>query len=238
MSSDYTRIGLVTGALILASLLIWWTDADLRLARLVYDEQVRWPGLHSMPWLMIYKYAAVPAFVLAGLALATLLLGFFARSLGSYRRQALFLILLLVLGPGLLVNVLFKDNLGRARPRELVEFGGQYQFSQIWERGKTGNNSSFPSGHGSVGFYMIGPWFLLRRRRPAWSALWLVSGTVYGSVVGAARILQGGHFLSDVLWAGGMVYLAGEFLALFLLPPVSAPDKERAATREDNVEAM
>jgi len=33
--------------------------------------------------------------------------------------------------------------------------------------------------------------------------------------MGVARMVQGGHFPSDVLWAGGMVYLVG--LSLYYL---------------------
>ncbi|HBH49073.1 MAG TPA: PAP2 family protein, partial [Bacteroidales bacterium] len=41
------------------------------------------------------------------------------------RRWALMMILTIVLGPGLLVNATFKDNWGRPRPNEIVEFGGK-----------------------------------------------------------------------------------------------------------------
>ena len=153
-----------------------------------------------------------------GFSLLVLLVGTVARPLKLYRKQALFLVLLLIVGPGLLVNVLLKDNLGRARPRELIEFGGKYEFSQIWEMGKTGKNSSFPSGHSSVGFYMIAPWFLLRRQKRSKGLVWLAGGMGYGLLIGGARILQGGHFLSDVVWSGGLVYITGELLILLIFP--------------------
>lgn len=210
------RFGAAVALLMLLSFFIWLTDSDLGLARLVYDDQIRWPGLGRFPWNFIYTYAAIPAFVLAGIALVVLLFGFVNKSLAAYRRQALFLVLLLVLGPGLVVNVIFKDNQGRARPRELIEFGGKYEFSQMWEKGATGRNSSFPSGHSSAGFYLMAPWFILRRYQRRKAFAWLGGGIAYGSLVGATRILQGGHFLSDVLWAGGMVFLTGEILALLL----------------------
>lgn len=40
------------------------------------------------------------------------------------RRAAIFLLISLALGPGLLVNTVFKDHWGRARPSQIVEFGG------------------------------------------------------------------------------------------------------------------
>jgi membrane-associated PAP2 superfamily phosphatase len=35
--------------------------------------------------------------------------------------------------------------------------------------------------------------------------------------MGATRVVQGGHFTSDILWAGGIVYLTGALLARWLL---------------------
>ena len=61
---------------------------------------------------------------------------------------------------------------------------------------------------------MIGPWFFLRQRQKQLALTFLVVGIGWGIVVGVARILQGGHFFSDVVWAGGLVYLVGGLLAL------------------------
>jgi len=218
VSKIYIRIGVATVPLLLLSFIIWISDGDLRLARFVFDDQIGWPGINRFPWDFIYNYAAIPAFILFGLSLIVLLVGIAVRPLKLYRKQAIFLVLLMIIGPGLLVNVLLKDNLGRARPRELIEFGGKYEFSQIWEMGKTGKNSSFPSGHSSVGFYMIAPWFLLRRQKQSQGLAWLAGGMGLGLLIGSARILQGGHFLSDVLWSGGLVYITGELLVWLIFP--------------------
>lgn len=199
-----------------ATLFVWALEADLEVARLVYVENEQWPGIESFPWDFIYHYAVLPSLLMAGASLIILLLGFIYRSMAQYRMQTLFMVLLMLLGPGLVVNVLLKDNMGRARPREIVEFGGQHQFTQIWQKGDTGKNSSFPSGHAAGAFYLIAPWFLLRRKKPGPAAACLIFGLAYGSLVGAARIMQGGHFLSDVIWAGGLVYLAGEILVRLL----------------------
>ena len=130
--------------------------------------------------------------------------------------RAIFILLLLALGPGLVVNVLLKDQLGRARPREVVEFGGHHQFTQFWQPGSTGSNSSFPSGHAAIAFFMIAPWFVLRDNKQIIATGFLVFGLSFGALVGVARILQGGHFVSDVVWAGGLIYLIGGGLALIM----------------------
>jgi lipid A 4'-phosphatase len=62
-------------------------------------------------------------------------------------RAALFLILTLVLGPGLLVNVALKDHWARPRPGMVTEFGGTMVFRPWWDpRGACASNCSFVSG--------------------------------------------------------------------------------------------
>jgi membrane-associated PAP2 superfamily phosphatase len=39
-----------------------------------------------------------------------------------------------------------------------------------------------------------------------------VAGLFYGALMGLTRMIQGGHFLTDVIWAGCLVYLTGLFL--------------------------
>ncbi|MCF6289837.1 MAG: phosphatase PAP2 family protein [Desulfobacterales bacterium] len=207
---------IVGSGLILCTALIRLTGADLGLARLVVGPDNRWPGVGSVFWKAIYNYANLPAIFLAGGAALCLLAGSFVPRLLKYRRFALFLVLLLALGPGLIVNVVLKDNWGRARPGEIVEFGGQHQYTHILRPGDSGPNSSFPSGHAAVAFFLIAPYFYYRTRSRRVAVSFLLLGLGWGLLTGAARILQGGHFLSDVLWAGGIVYLTGALLAALL----------------------
>ena len=220
------KFGVPLSVLLGFTFAVWFFNADLKVAGLVYIENEQWPGVDSFPWNLLYDYGPVPAFVMAGAGLVALILSFFNRSFVKYRIQAVFLVLLLIAGPGLVVNVLLKDTQGRPRPREVIEFGGKHHFSQIWQKGDTGKNSSFPSGHASAGFYLMAPWFLLRRKNPSLAVGWLLFGLSYGSLVGTARIMQGGHFLSDVVWAGGLVYLTGEALALLLKPELLPSTKD------------
>jgi lipid A 4'-phosphatase len=134
---------------------------------------------------------------------------FFSRQ----RRAALYLLLVMIIGPGLLVNTVFKDHWGRARPSQVVEFGGNKQFTRAAvPSDQCAKNCSFVSGHASVGFYFLALAFVLPRRR----ALWLAIGTAAGLVIGFVRIAQGGHFLSDVLFSGIVVYLTALLLHALL----------------------
>lgn len=85
-----------------------------------------------------------------------------------------------------------------------------------WEKGIAGSGKSFPSGHASMGFYMFSPYFVLRRSSRPGSIGFLVLGLGYGALMGLARMIQGGHFASDVVWAGGFIYLSGLLLSVLL----------------------
>jgi hypothetical protein len=110
------------------------------------------------------------------------------------------------------VNVILKDHYGRSRPRDVVELGGRDAFVPVGVprfgasvQGAEGK--SFPCGHCAMGFYLATPWLALRRRRPRLGRAFLAAGLVAGGLLGAARMMAGGHFLSDVLWSGGLVWL-------------------------------
>jgi membrane-associated PAP2 superfamily phosphatase len=124
----------------------------------------------------------------------------------------LFLAALLALGPGLAVNGVLKPYWSRPRPKEIKAFGGTQEYISVWQRGPLGVGKSFPSGHASMGFYLMAPAFVLYRRRPRWALAFLLLGLAGGAVIGLGRVAQGQHFPSDVLWAGGLVYLSGVLL--------------------------
>ena len=115
-------------------------------------------------------------------------------------RGALFLILSLVIGPGLLVNGVLKEGWGRARPGMVTEFGGDYAFTPWWDpRGTCDSNCSFVSGETSAAVWMTAPAMLAP---PPWRAAALGAALVYGVAMAMTRLLAGGHFLSDVIFAG------------------------------------
>jgi lipid A 4'-phosphatase len=118
------------------------------------------------------------------------------------RRAAAFLLLVLLIGPGLIVNTL-KDTWGRARPVAVEEFGGDKRFTPaLVPSDQCRRNCAFTSGHAAFGFWWMAPAFVDRRRRGMWFAL----GLALGLGIGLVRIAQGGHFLSDVLFSGWVVY--------------------------------
>ena len=114
--------------------------------------------------------------------------------------QALFVILAFAIGPGLLVNVVLKNNSHRPRPANVQDFGGSSDYAPPFDfSGACDTNCSFVAGDPSMGFGFLAVALLLppaRRNRAAVAAIGL------GAAIGLMRILWGAHFFSDVVFSG------------------------------------
>ena len=209
----------------LASLVIRFFDLDRKISELHYDSvRQLWPCERADPWLSFYRYGTYPPVILGAVGGAVFLFGrrlwpsLDERQLKLLRLNGLFLALMLIIGPGLVVNLGLKSLVGRPRPLQCQEFDGQMAFRHVGEiAAHKFPNSSFPSGHAAVAFFMMAPGFLVGSNRPLARAAWILGGIFYGIAMGFTRVLQGGHFVSDVLWAGVIVYLVGGGLANLLL---------------------
>jgi len=224
----------VAAVLAVATLVSWTTRLDLVAGDLFRSPCCSWPMAERPFWSFVYRYGVLAGVLLAAAALVAFTLTYWlpARLL-EWRRPALFLVLVAALGPGLVVNVIFKDHWGRPRPREVVELGGQERFLPVWVLGSDPQAKSFPCGHCAIGFYLGVPWLVLRRRRRALAAGFLAAGLAWGVTLGAARMMAGGHFLSDVIWAGGMVWLVALGLHRLLRPEeVPPPPTPEALARQ------
>jgi len=88
--------------------------------------------------------------------------------LGDRRRELVYLMLTLALGPGLLVNSVLKEHSGRARPVQTVDFGGTQQFSAAWVwADQCRTNCAFVSGHAAVSTWPVAVGFAARTRATA-----------------------------------------------------------------------
>lgn len=126
---------------------------------------------------------------------------------GLYRKRALwnltprnflFVALSIGLGAGLVTNVVFKDSWGRARPSQILEFGGPKQFSPPFMRSKQcDKNCSFVSGDASLAASFMAFAMIAERNRRRW---WIGLG-IFTAIVGLMRMGRGSHFLSDVVFA-------------------------------------
>jgi lipid A 4'-phosphatase len=212
-------------AMIGVSAIIRIFDIDLSVSDLCYDRNRRyWPFDTAQPWLWFYRNGTLPPLILGiggGLVFLFGTLAFRNSDpvrIQRARRAGLFLALLLLIGPGLLVNSSLKMMWGRPRPWQCEQFGGEFQFVPVGELGTTNiPNSSFPSGHAAVAFFLMGLGFVVSPNRPWLRGLCFFGGIAYGMAMGITRVMQGGHFTSDVLWAGAIVYFVAVGLSRMLL---------------------
>ena len=135
-------------------------------------------------------------------------------------RRVLFLLLTLICGPGLIVNVILKEQWGRSRPYRVEAFGGEREFTAAFvTTGSCKSNCSFVSGDAAMGYYLIAFFFIARKRR--WTIA--LAAHALGTALGLVRIAQGAHFLSDVVFSGFFIFLVAWSLAIFLLPSRENP---------------
>jgi lipid A 4'-phosphatase len=120
-------------------------------------------------------------------------------------RAIVFLISTLALAPGLFVNVVLKEHWGRPRPIEVTQFGGNEHYVPWWDpRGECDKNCSFVSGDVAGAIWTMAPATLAP---PQWRALAYGASLALGTGMAVVRVIQGGHFVSDTIFAGVFTFL-------------------------------
>ncbi|MCB2081446.1 MAG: phosphatase PAP2 family protein, partial [Rickettsiales bacterium] len=205
LKATEVRILLVTG-MMLAALFITFPQIDLWVSGLFYQANA---GGFTLREAMLPETVHRMVPVITVVTFALLVLAYIVKSQRPNafplltRRALLFLILALLIGPGLVVNSIFKENWGRARPVNIEQFGGEKTFTPAWIVSDQGGKS-FSSGDAAVGFFFAAFAYLYSGRKCRQVFL---AGVGFGLLLGLVRIVMGGHFLSDVLFSGIFVLL-------------------------------
>ena len=226
----YPRTGWLRNALIgvgvTAALTVLFrvTELDLRWQALAYSPiEPHWPHGRLLGWVLVYHLGTLPGLMLSVLAAVGLGLSFVRTQFVRWRYPCLFLVLLLALGPGLLINLVAKGFGGRPRPDQILEFGGLLQFRYPLQPGLPHKGFSFLCGHCSMGFMFMGLFFLLRGWK-RWACL--LGGLLFGLLQGVGRMVQGAHFASDALLGASVMFTLAAALA-----PVAAWQPQAGAER-------
>ena len=221
--------------LVVGTVLIRLLDVDLKVATVFFVDGA-WPWREKPFIQLLYRHGSWPVVLVSSIAILVWIASAFHTAFRPHRRLAMFLVLVLAIGSGLLVNAIFKDHFGRPRPAEVTLFGGTREFAPVWEPHIGQGGGSFPSGHAAMGFYWLclGVYFSERNRRAA--AAFTALGLIHGACMGFGRMAQGQHWLSDVLWSAGFIYFTAWALygALRLrpeLPPSRSVSDEESVRR-------
>jgi lipid A 4'-phosphatase len=215
----------VLGALVcLASVPTIWPGLDLLAAAPYFGAP---PAIESLEWWWVrgindWVPAAFRVLILLCLV-AWLALKLQGRAI-PWRMTLLYIAIAGTLGPGIVVNLGFKDHWQRARPYQVQNFGGEKQFTRAAViTDQCDENCSFVSGHVACGYFFVSLMLLHRRRAKTWAVVGLTSA----ALIAFARMSDKAHWLSDTLWAGPITlltsWLVWKIMVHIYRPPLNAP---------------
>jgi lipid A 4'-phosphatase len=178
-----------------------------------------WFLRRDQPWAFLYDYGEYPTWILGALALALCVAVKLGKVPRSYFKPSLVVILTAILGPGLLVNGILKPNWGRPRPSEIAGMGGDREYRRVWEPQGPGHGRSFTCGHCAMA-YAVSSVAAFYPLHPVVAVIALTGGLAFGTAAGIARLVQGGHFPTDIIWSGVLVLMlvAALYYLVFRIP--------------------
>jgi lipid A 4'-phosphatase len=201
-----------------------WPGLDLWVTGQFHDPRLgfsaadsRWPNLGRLAIWRVSELVLV-------ISIGALVYGLLRRRdvFGVPRRVWGYVLSLYAVGPGLLVDVVLKPLWGRARPANVVEFGGTLDFTQPYQlANECMRNCSFVSGEvsGAVALAVSLILILLHQRERMGAATFQFAVAVVSAVPFFSawqRIAAGRHFLSDAVFAALFTLLVAVVLsALF-----------------------
>jgi lipid A 4'-phosphatase len=162
------------------------------------------------------------SYAFCGLAVILLAVGLFRYGWADVRTRIwAIIVLLFLLAPGLLVNGLLKEFWGRARPRDVREFGGGLDFSPPFQMvSECFTNCSFVSGEAAlVTATSVGLFLAFRGDiHPAFRLPFIAAVLALFAVGAGMRVASGGHFASDVIFAALFTLVIARVLYLAFGP--------------------
>jgi lipid A 4'-phosphatase len=199
--------------------LVAFSTVDIQISRLFFDHGFYLAG---QGWVKLLHHS-VRGFIVVSMVAAVGIYAvnrLWARNLFQVDgRKIAYLFLVLILGAGLIVNVALKDNFGRARPRDIAEFGGSEQFTPAFVIADAcDHNCSFASGDSAGAFFALAFVLAAGRKRAA-----SMTGVGFGVLVSASRIASGAHFFSDAVVSFFVMLIVADFLHYCMFQPEAEP---------------
>jgi membrane-associated PAP2 superfamily phosphatase len=235
--SIYVRLELPFALLMLCT--ISWIsnhlDWDIRISASFYSLTSGWEMADWYPVVWLYHYGTLPAVFTTIFLGGGALLSFKFTRFRPVRGLGFFVVVFLLLGPGLMVNSIFKEHFGRPRPNQTVIFGGDLPFEPCGSPGVPHVGKSFPSGHASMGFFWLALYVFYRGNNRKAAVAFFVLGLIHGGLMGVGRIAQGKHYFTDIIWAGGMDYLVAYAIRAAMLAWTVVPSRKEQLTGETAV---
>lgn len=193
--------------IVLGILLLIFPKLDIAFTKMFYDDHLDFIYRDHQIVVAIFKLVPIVTTMCGVVFFLTLCYNAFYRK-KVLASPAAYLLLAVLIGPGLVVNYALKENFGRARPKHVLEFGGDKAFTPpLHISNECDTNCSFSSGHASMGYYFSSLSYIVPIQ---YRSTVFLFGIVLGSAIGFGRVLQGGHFLSDVIFSGLFIILTNQ----------------------------
>jgi lipid A 4'-phosphatase len=196
---------------------------DITFTHLFYHGHLDF--IYKDHWLVVLAFKLVPIITtMWGVCCLLYLLYQYSSGKKILSSPAMYLLMAVLIGPGLLVNYGFKEHFGRARPKHILEFGGDRAFSAPFRVvSECMHNCSFSSGHAAMGYYFSSISYVAPKQ---YQVITFLCGILLGSIIGFGRVLQGGHFLSDVVFSGIFIILTNH-ICFFIWRKISYKPRSR-----------
>ncbi len=202
--------------LILALLFVSFSQLDLTVSHLFFRDAAAYPDQVLGFWLAqspLLRFICKAVDVVSRLALLSSILIFVLYLFKKNARAfyAAIVLFSLMAGPLYMVNGVFKEEWGRARPNTVEQFSGAKKFTAAWQMtNQCEHNCAFTSGHAAAGFALCVGFFVSRRK------VWLPAGIALGASIGLVRIVMGAHFLSDIIFSFFLVFISSAIVTYLL----------------------
>jgi lipid A 4'-phosphatase len=191
-----------------------WPRLDIAVASQLFGSNGEFRGQRSL------AVSAMRFFFIGAFAMCSSL-SVLGMLVSGYRRQSwlgipftgwMYFAVCMGAGPGVVANTVLKDQWGRARPAQVVEFGGDATFSEpLIISSQCERNCSFVSGE-AASIFMI--FFAAAQLLQRYARALIAAGVAAGLAAGFVRMTQGAHFLSDVIFAGVFMALTAALIHL------------------------
>ena len=205
LNSNYVFLALVVFFIIILMLAVG-SSVDIYISNFFYLGKQQFTLQSYFNLTIFFRKIFLPLIILYIIVLPIISLFLYTKKLYfNFKLKAkhvLFIVFSVAFNLIIVVNLLLKNMWGRSRPNDILQLGGTENFSPWFElSGNCNTNCSFVSGDASVGFSLIVLFLITKNKIFFWGSL------IAGLSIGLIRIMEGGHFFSDVIMAGLVVYL-------------------------------
>jgi lipid A 4'-phosphatase len=207
---QFLRISFFIISVAAACLLILYPEIDIEISGKFYESGKGFLYAHNPYIIGVFKIVPLITKIFSLICILAISRKFFINYnwRDTLKTPAVFLLTAALLGPALTVSYGLKEHTGRARPRDIIEFSGSKYFTPATEiSSQCTTNCSFSSAHAAMGFYFTSLAWIVPL--PYQNIIFLLALS-FGSFVGFGRILQGGHFFSDIIFSFIVIMIMNE----------------------------